>query len=74
FEDAQEVLRTLGSHQKEIALRDGRWFMLRILPYRTLENKIDGVVLTFTEITSVKAMEADLRQRLTEHEQEHHDG
>ncbi len=61
--DAQEVLRTLVFSEKQIATRDGRWFKVRIMPYRTLENVIDGVVITFTDITEAKTLEAELRNR-----------
>jgi two-component system CheB/CheR fusion protein len=61
-EDAQEVLRTLVFMEKQVAARDGRWFRLRIMPYRTLENWIDGLVITFTDITDSKTLEADLRK------------
>ena len=73
-EDAREVLRTLGPREKEIAIKDGRWFMARILPYRTSEDKIYGVVLTFAEITAAKAQEAGLRQALADSQQEHAHG
>jgi len=42
--------------------RDGRWFLVRIMPYRTQENRIDGVVITFSDITAAKRLEAQLRQ------------
>jgi chemotaxis methyl-accepting protein methylase len=61
-EDARQVLRTLGSAEKQIATRDGRWFTARILPYRTLENKVDGVAITFVDITASKTLEAELRK------------
>jgi hypothetical protein len=60
--DAREVLRTLAFIEKQIATRDGRWFLVRIMPYRTLENRIDGVVITFSNITAAKRLEAQLRQ------------
>lgn len=60
--DAQEVLRTLVFSEKEIATRDGRWFMVKIMPYRTLDNVIDGVVITFNEITVAKQLEERLRK------------
>jgi two-component system CheB/CheR fusion protein len=60
--DAQEVLRTLVFIEKQIASRDDRWFLVRIMPYRTLENRIDGVVITFLDITKAKKLEARLRQ------------
>jgi PAS domain S-box-containing protein len=61
-EDVREVLRSLVSAEKQVASRDGRWYMVRILPYRTLENVIDGVVITFTDITDSKKLEAELLQ------------
>ncbi|MBN1265568.1 MAG: PAS domain-containing protein [Anaerolineales bacterium] len=61
-ENAREVLRTLVFHEQQVAARDGRWFMVRILPYRTLENMIDGVVITFTDITVSKNLETELRK------------
>ncbi len=56
-EDAREVLRTLVKVDKQIATPEGSWFTVRILPYRTLENMIDGVVITFSDITEVKKLE-----------------
>jgi chemotaxis methyl-accepting protein methylase len=61
-EQAREVLRTLLSHEQQVTTRDGRWFMMRIMPYRTLENMIDGVVMTFVDITVSKSLEAELRK------------
>jgi two-component system CheB/CheR fusion protein len=61
-DQAREVLRTLFSHEQQVATRDGRWFMMRIMPYRTLENMIDGVVMTFVDITVSKTLEAELRK------------
>jgi two-component system CheB/CheR fusion protein len=60
--DAREVLRTLVSMEKQIAIAEGNWFSARILPYRTLENMIDGVVITFTDITVSKKLETELRK------------
>ena len=59
--DAREILRTLASAEKQIGARDGRWFTVRIMPYRTLDNRIDGVVITFADITVAKTLEAKLR-------------
>ena len=47
--------------EKPVATRDGRWFSVRIMPYRTLDNRIDGVVITFVDITAAKTLEATLR-------------
>lgn len=61
-EDVAEVLHTLVFMEKPITCRDQRWFTARIMPYRTLENRIDGVVVTFVDITAGKVQEAELRQ------------
>jgi two-component system CheB/CheR fusion protein len=60
-EDAREVLRKLASVEKPIGARDGRWFTVRIMPYRTVDDQIDGVVITFANITVAKTLEAKLR-------------
>lgn len=59
--DAREVLRNLAAVEKPIAARDRRWFSVRIMPYRTVDDRIDGVVITFADITVAKTLEAKLR-------------
>jgi len=59
--DAREVLQKLGFAEKVVETRDGGWFTVRIMPYRTLDDRIDGVVITFTDITVAKRLEAKLR-------------
>ena len=66
--DARQVLRSLVFIEKQVASRDERWFLVRIMPYRTLENRIDGVVITFSNITAAKTLEAQLRQTRSETE------
>ena len=61
--DAHEVLLTLVFSERSIATEDGRWFTVRIMPYRTMDNRIDGVVITFADITAAKKIEADLREQ-----------
>jgi chemotaxis methyl-accepting protein methylase len=60
-DDAREVLRTLMFSEKQIATRDGRWYSVRIMPYRTMDNVIEGVVITFIDISVAKRLEAELR-------------
>lgn len=60
-DDAREVLRTLSFSEKQVTTGDGRWFSVRIMPYRTMEDVIAGVVITFMNITAAKALEAELR-------------
>jgi two-component system CheB/CheR fusion protein len=64
-EDAREVLRSLVFHEQQVSARDGRWFTVRIRPYRTQDNRIDGVVITFVDISASKAMEGSLREALS---------
>jgi two-component system CheB/CheR fusion protein len=62
--DMQEVLRTLAFSEKQISTTEGRWFSVRIMPYRTMEDVIGGVVITFSNITAAKALEAELREEI----------
>ncbi len=57
IEDCRRVLRTLERQEKHIQTDDGRWLMMRILPYRTSDNVIDGVVMTFIAIDALKRAE-----------------
>lgn len=63
-DDAIETLRTLTFSEKQILTNDGRWFSVRIIPYRRLDNVIDGVVITFVDITATKSLEKALRRDL----------
>ena len=58
--DALEVLKTLVFIQKPIPTKDGRWFNIRIMPYRTLDDRIDGLVITFINISELKKVELKL--------------
>jgi two-component system CheB/CheR fusion protein len=61
--DAQQVLRQLVPREKEITTADGSWWARRIMPYRTRDNRIDGVVITFVDITErKKAADAVVRR------------
>ena len=60
--DVKETLRTLAFSEKEIATSDGHWFTVRIMPYRTLADVIQGVVITFVDITVAKELESRLRK------------
>lgn len=63
--DAQTVLRDLLEIEKEVKASNGKWYLVRIRPYRTIDNVIDGVVLTFTEISEQKRVQEELRIMLT---------
>ena len=58
--DANEVLRTLVFKEIDITTHDQRWFAVRIMPYRTFDDHIDGLVITFIDITKAKKLEAEL--------------
>jgi two-component system CheB/CheR fusion protein len=61
--DAHEVLRKLGFLEKPVSTVDGRWFNVRIMPYRTHDDRIDGLVITFGDITTAKTLEIELREK-----------
>ena len=61
--DAEEVLLSLQMAEREVRAFDDRWYLARLIPYRTLERKIDGVVLTFVDITNRKRDEEQLRRQ-----------
>jgi two-component system, chemotaxis family, CheB/CheR fusion protein len=56
-DDAREVLRTLVHKETEIRTKDGLWYLMRLIPYRTSENVIDGLVITFVDIGRMKKAE-----------------
>ncbi len=53
--DVQEVLDTLKSKEVEVQTKEGKWYTLRINPYRTLENVIEGAVIIFVDIDQLVA-------------------
>jgi chemotaxis methyl-accepting protein methylase len=61
IDDAREVLRTLVFRERRVGARDGRWFRVKLMPYRTHDNVIDGIVGTFTETTEVLRLEDELK-------------
>ena len=60
--DAQLVLDTLEPQVRRVQTTNGLWFQMRIKPYRTVENFIDGVVITFADITEIKRSEVLLEK------------
>ena len=60
--DAEAVLARLVPAEREVAAHDGRWFLRRVTPYRTTDNRIDGVVVTFVDITRRKQAELEVDQ------------
>ncbi|GGC75878.1 chemotaxis protein CheB [Marinobacter halophilus] len=61
--DARRTLDTLAVSEKQITTTDDRWYSVRIMPYRRLDNVIDGVVITLVDITATKKLESALRER-----------
>lgn len=61
LQQAREVLRTLIFREVDAPTVDGRWYKVRIMPYRTQDNHIDGLVITFSDITVSKKLEIELR-------------
>lgn len=61
-EDIAFVLDTLATKEIRVQDKDGHWYMLRILPYRTLENVIEGAAVTFMDISEVVKAQVDMAQ------------
>lgn len=60
--DARGILLNLEPIEKQIRNHDGIWFSARIKPYRTLDDRVDGVVITYWDITESKKLEAELQE------------
>lgn len=60
--DAAETFSALRSVEREVSSADNRWYIARILPYRTSENHIEGVILTFIDITQRHQAEERLKK------------
>jgi chemotaxis methyl-accepting protein methylase/signal transduction histidine kinase/PAS domain-containing protein len=60
--DAEEVINKLNSSEREVSSQEGRTYIARLVPYRTVKDQIDGVVLSFVDITDRRRSEEALRQ------------
>jgi len=61
-EDVKEVLDTLAPKDIQVQTKKDAWYLLRIRPYRTIENVISGAVITFTDISEIKRVEEILKK------------
>lgn len=59
---AKQVIKNLITIETIINTKDGRWFNIRIMPYRTIDDRIDGLVITFFNITVNKKLEIELKE------------
>ena len=66
-EDVQATLNTLVPKEVEVHSNAGNWFLMRIRPYRTLENIIEGAVITFTDITDLRRLQEARRETELKH-------
>jgi two-component system, chemotaxis family, CheB/CheR fusion protein len=58
----QEVLDTLGTKEMEVQDQQGCWYLMRVRPYRTAENKIDGLVIVLVDIDQIRSGEQAIRE------------
>ena len=58
---ARQVIKNLIYVETATQSHDGRWFNVRIMPYRTVDDRIDGLVITFIDITFAKKLELELK-------------
>jgi len=68
LEDASKVLRTLVFTELEVEIANGGWRLMRILPYRTAHDVIDGLVITFLDIDQLKQLERRAERARSENE------
>ena len=54
IKDTEEVIKRVIYKEKEVLTKDGKWYIARIVPYKTYENIIDGAVITFVDIDQQK--------------------
>ncbi len=59
----RDVIETLGTRERRLTDKEGRQYSLRVRPYRTTDNKIDGAVITLVDIDGEKEADADKRNR-----------
>ena len=64
YDHVEDVLRKLISVENQVSTVDGRWVLVRIMPYRTMDKKINGVVITCNDITTSKQVEDGLRKEI----------
>jgi two-component system, chemotaxis family, CheB/CheR fusion protein len=64
-DDTHTVMQNLMPIEHEVRSNDERWFLMRLRPYRTLDDKIEGVILTFIDVTERRHAEAKLRDSET---------
>jgi two-component system CheB/CheR fusion protein len=62
IEDSRKVLNTLKPLEMDVQTKDNKWYAMSIQPYRTLSNIIEGVVITFVEITEAVRTRESLRR------------
>ncbi|MGM0369504.1 MAG: chemotaxis protein CheB [Bacillota bacterium] len=62
LEDAQEVLETLVPKEIKVKTEDGSWYLMKVLPYRTEDDKIRGIVITFVDVSALKVSEQKLQK------------
>jgi two-component system, chemotaxis family, CheB/CheR fusion protein len=61
---ARDVLKTLIYRESDISADKNKWFKVRIMPYRTLDDRIDGLVVTFIDISVAKNLETELKETI----------
>jgi len=66
----RDVIANLDPVEREVQTRDGRWYLLRIRPYRTVDNQINGAVVAFVDIDNLRRTEQELRDSRTQLERE----
>src|SRR5262249_35779653 len=61
-EDVRQVLNSLQTIEREVQTKAGLWYLVRVLPYRTTDERIEGIVMTFQDITPRLRAESEVRK------------
>ncbi len=65
-QDAEEVVESLAPHHKEVQAESGEWYLRRILPFRTQDRRVEGLVVTYADVTNLKQFARQLERHKTE--------
>ena len=60
------VMATLTPSERDVQDEEGHWYSIRVLPYRSIDNKIDGAVMAFIDIDARRPLENELQKRAAE--------
>jgi len=64
IDDISHVIKKVAFKEKEVNTAEGEWYKIRIMPYKTSKNVIDGATITFVDVSSIKNIQAKMQSAL----------